>query len=100
MPRRPNVAPDRELPKMILDARDGRWCGGSAMVGRRTYRSCDQVMIISESAITCPVCGASKVETMPTDACQFFYECTKCGATLHPKAGDCCIFCSYGSVPC
>ena len=37
---------------------------------------------------------------MPTDACQFFYECKGCGVLLKPKTGDCCVFCSYGSVPC
>jgi hypothetical protein len=37
---------------------------------------------------------------MPTDACQYFYECTGCGTLLRPKKGDCCVFCSYGSVPC
>jgi hypothetical protein len=37
---------------------------------------------------------------MPTDACQFFYECAGCGTKLKPKSGDCCVFCSYGSVPC
>jgi hypothetical protein len=39
-------------------------------------------------------------ETMPTDACQFFYECEHCKAMLRPKPGDCCVFCSYGSVKC
>jgi hypothetical protein len=37
---------------------------------------------------------------MPTDACQFFYDCKGCGERLKPLAGDCCVFCSYGSVPC
>lgn len=37
---------------------------------------------------------------MPTDTCQFFYECTGCGTLLRPEAGDCCVFCSYGDVPC
>lgn len=37
---------------------------------------------------------------MPTDACQWFYDCKGCGALLKPKAGDCCVFCSYGNVPC
>ncbi len=37
---------------------------------------------------------------MPVDACQYFYECTGCGTLLRPKPGDCCVFCSYGSVPC
>ena len=32
-----------------------------------------------ESVITCPQCGTAKAETMPTDACQFFYRCTGCG---------------------
>jgi len=31
--------------------------------------------IIEQSVITCPNCGYAKIETMPTDACQFFYEC-------------------------
>jgi len=37
---------------------------------------------------------------MPTDACQFFYVCKGCGAKLKPLPGDCCVFCSSGSVPC
>ena len=52
------------------------------------------------STITCPQCGTAKAETMSTDACQFFYKCTGCGEMLKPKPGDCCVFCSYGSVPC
>ena len=53
-----------------------------------------------ESVITCPYCGHKKEEKMPTDACQFFYVCANCQETLKPKRGDCCVFCSYGSVPC
>jgi hypothetical protein len=37
---------------------------------------------------------------MPTDACQYFYDCQGCGAVLKPKPGDCCVFCSFGDVPC
>jgi hypothetical protein len=37
---------------------------------------------------------------MPTDACLFFHACAGCALLLRPKAGDCCVFCSYGSVPC
>ena len=33
--------------------------------------------IILNSIITCPHCGYSKEETMPTDACQYFYKCEK-----------------------
>jgi hypothetical protein len=52
------------------------------------------------STITCPRCGHARQETMPTDACQWFYDCQGCGALLRPKPGDCCVFCSYGDVPC
>ncbi|WP_246474507.1 GDCCVxC domain-containing (seleno)protein [Arenibacter arenosicollis] len=53
-----------------------------------------------KSEITCPNCGHKKVEDMPTDACQFFYECDKCKTVLKPKEGDCCVYCSYGTVSC
>lgn len=52
------------------------------------------------SELTCPHCGHSTTETMPTDACQWFYKCEKCNEMLTPQSGDCCVFCSYGSVPC
>lgn len=55
---------------------------------------------ILESTLTCPDCGRQAVETMPTDACLYFYTCTGCAIRLKPKHGDCCVFCSYGSVPC
>ncbi len=56
--------------------------------------------ITTDSVITCPQCGHAQHETMPTDTCQFFYRCPKCAATLRPLPADCCVYCSYGSVPC
>ena len=56
--------------------------------------------MVFESIITCPKSGTTKAEVMPTDACVFFYTCTGCGEQLSPKPETCCIFCSYGSVPC
>jgi hypothetical protein len=53
-----------------------------------------------KSTLTCPQCGKSSVETMPSDACLFFWNCPACGKRLRPKPGDCCVFCSYGSVRC
>ncbi len=57
-------------------------------------------MIELKSTIKCPHCSFEKEETMPSDACQFFYKCTQCGEMLKPQKGDCCVFCSYGSVRC
>jgi hypothetical protein len=55
---------------------------------------------VLESTLTCPLCGHRTSETMPVDACIYFHDCAGCGALLRPKPGDCCVFCSYGSVPC
>ena len=53
-----------------------------------------------ESTMTCPECGFTKTERMPTDSCVVRYECQGCTATLRPKPGDCCVFCSFGTRPC
>jgi hypothetical protein len=55
---------------------------------------------VLKSTITCPECGHKTEESMPTDACQWFYECENCKVVLRPKAGDCCVFCSYGTNKC
>lgn len=52
------------------------------------------------SLLRCPACGHEQQLVMPTEACLFFYTCAGCQTRLRPKAGDCCVFCSYGSVPC
>lgn len=52
------------------------------------------------SLLRCPACGGASEEEMPRDACVFFYRCPACGERLRPREGDCCVFCSYGSVPC
>jgi len=56
--------------------------------------------VTTEATITCPLCGFSKAEMMPLDACQFFYRCEGCGEMLRPKPGDCCVFCSYADARC
>jgi hypothetical protein len=68
------------------------------LISRKVKRP--EADVTLKSVITCPKCGHRAEETMPTNACLFFYDCSRCGATLKPKLGDCCVFCSYGSVPC
>ena len=53
-----------------------------------------------ESVLTCPVCGYAERKVMPTDACLFFHQCAHCLSLLRPNAGDCCVFCSFGSLRC
>ena len=72
--------------------------GGVQLYNRRTNSV--PIKIISTSTITCPLCGHRKGELMPTNACQYFYECEKCNEVLKPIKGDCCVYCSYGDVVC
>jgi hypothetical protein len=53
-----------------------------------------------QSLLTCPQCSHAQLLTMPMDACVFFHECANCKTLLRPQSGDCCVFCSYGSVSC
>ncbi|PHQ70545.1 MAG: hypothetical protein COB93_05285 [Sneathiella sp.] len=57
-------------------------------------------MTVLTSTITCPECGHSELESMPTNACQYFYDCKSCAVLLKPLMGDCCVFCSFADVPC
>ncbi len=53
-----------------------------------------------ETRVTCPACGGERLEPMPAFSCLLAYTCPACGKILRPADGDCCIFCTYGSVPC
>ncbi len=55
---------------------------------------------ILDSTLSCPHCGAQHHERMPTDACQYFYQCSECQELIKPKPSDCCVYCSYGTVRC
>ncbi|WP_282121166.1 GDCCVxC domain-containing (seleno)protein [Ruegeria atlantica] len=56
--------------------------------------------VVLDSTLTCPECGHIETEKMPTEACQWYYDCKSCRAVLKPLEGDCCVFCSYATVPC
>ena len=68
---------------------------------KRTCPSCGvRFYDLMKTPITCPSCGHAEAEAMPTNACQWFYDCKGCGQLLKPKPGDCCVYCSYGDVKC
>ena len=60
----------------------------------------DKGNITTTSIITCPKCDFKKEEVMPTESCQFFYTCTNCKELLKALKGDCCVYCSFGSINC
>ena len=69
--------------------------------GAKTSREMpDLTSPILESVLVCPLCGYASVESMPTDACVFFHQCEGCHERLRPRPGDCCVFCSFGTVKC
>ena len=81
------------LPHWISTRRDGK-------LRPRAHRAKAQWMTELVSTLTCPDCGQQTTEQMPTDFCQYFYDCPGCGAVLRPLSGHCCVYCSYGAVPC
>jgi len=50
--------------------------------------------------LTCPECGYVKHEQMPDNYWVTIYRCASCGASLHPKPGDCCVYCSFSDQHC
>ncbi len=57
-------------------------------------------LVQGRSTLTCPKCGIGTTETMDWNSCRYFFTCPSCSVTLTPRPGDCCVFCSYGDVPC
>ena len=74
------------------------WAGWQIYKQRKSKR--DAPMVVLQTLITCPHCGFQKQETMPENACTYFYECEGCKVILKPLSGDCCVFCSYATVKC
>ncbi len=56
--------------------------------------------MILKSTLTCPKCGYKELLKMPEDKCIYFHNCSNCNELLKPLPGDCCVYCSYGDVPC
>ena len=44
-----------------------------------------------QSTITCPQCHQKTTEQMPTDYCQYIWECPHFKNKLKPKKGVCCV---------
>ena len=70
------------------------------MTEQRNAAPLNRMAVALTSTLTCPACGHQSVETMPRNACVYFYECTGCKTVIRPKRGDCCVFCSYGDRCC
>ncbi|MFX0116016.1 MAG: GDCCVxC domain-containing (seleno)protein [Candidatus Hodarchaeota archaeon] len=54
----------------------------------------------TNSLFTCPECGQNELVEMPRGQCLISRRCNSCQEIIHPKNGDCCVFCSYGDTLC
>ena len=52
------------------------------------------------STVRCPFCGKRSKDQMPGNASVYFYRCMRCNELFTPLPGRCCVYCSYGDVPC
>ena len=56
--------------------------------------------LVLECSVTCPECGAVFAARMPDAEEVVSLSCPTCERVIKPEPGDCCVFCSHGSVPC
>jgi len=66
------------LPVLVLCLGLAGW----ALIRCVSTRNIRTFVMELRSTLTCPRCGHQATETMPTDACQFFYNCKGCRAVL------------------
>jgi hypothetical protein len=92
------TGPTKQAPVPETTDPAGNGCAPHACGTPETGKAAPTLLL--DSTITCPKCGTATRLRMPTDACQFFWECPACGTLLKPKRGDCCVLCSWGDVSC
>ena len=55
---------------------------------------------MAKANLTCPFCDKEQDVEIPTDACLAFHKCEQCGKVIAPKAGECCVVCSWSDERC
>ena len=86
----------------------GAWIGRSPFFSLACWPCHGSLRCSTERIFPCVDCSSpprsprrlASLRQTRTNACQFYYECERCRTLLRPKAGECCVFCSFGSVSC
>ena len=52
------------------------------------------------SRFECPNCARHSRDQMPRRSSVVRYHCLYCNTIFEPLPGSCCVYCSYGDVPC
>ena len=74
-----------------------------ALYSINTLRILDQTSMtitILQTIMKCPNCRTTETVTMDQKIPGDFFTCKECEKTHEPRLGDCCVYCSYGSVNC
>lgn len=74
-----------------------------ALYSIKTLRFLDQTpmtITIVQTIMKCPSCRTTETVTMDPKTPGDFFTCKECKQTHEPRLGDCCVYCSYGSVNC
>lgn len=53
-----------------------------------------------DSALRCPVCGATQLQKLPMDKGQQSFYCRECESEIVTPTDQCCVFCAFGSHKC
>jgi hypothetical protein len=108
----PQVAGSIPVPPALISRLTKRYDGIFKWVdcskdccSRQNRLVCESVLVMQQpvietSVVRCPRCGTEREETIPLNACRAVYTCPECHATVRPLPGDCCVFCSYGTMRC
>ena len=64
------------------------------------YRLSAMTITILQTIMKCPNCRTTETVTMDPKIPGDFFTCKECEKTHEPRLGDCCVYCSYGSVNC
>ena len=77
-------------------------CGNdeSVEVVQNDHEECCTNENSNTTDITCPECGHTATEILPTEVCVIKYNCENCQVVLTPDEKDCCVFCTFGTHKC
>lgn len=56
--------------------------------------------VVRESTLVCPRCNHGERMMMAENSSLVVHVCQSCGLEMHRLPGNCCLFCTWGTVPC
>lgn len=60
----------------------------------------DASKVMLDAVLRCPFCLGEELLRMPENFCEILRPCRFCRRIIRPRPGDCCVYCSFATVPC